>query len=38
MYQPLSPEDRKSLRLLLVVAAGFLFGLGLLFFIFATDL
>lgn len=35
---PLSPEDRRSLRLLLVVAAGFLAGVALLFYVIATDL
>jgi hypothetical protein len=35
---PLEDEDRKSLRLLLVVAAGFVLGVMLLLFILATDL
>ena len=34
---PLEPEDRKHLRILLVVVAGFVAGLGLLFFLIATD-
>ena len=34
---PLEPEDRKHVRLLLVVVAGFVVGLGLLFFLIATD-
>ena len=34
---PLSREDRKELRILLIVVAGFLFGLALLFFMIATD-
>jgi hypothetical protein len=34
---PLEPEDRKNMRLLLVVVAGFVVGLGLLFFLIATD-
>ena len=34
---PFEPEDRKHVRLLLVVVAGFVVGLGLLFFLIATD-
>ena len=34
---PFSAEDRKHLRILLVVVAGFVTGLGLLFFLIATD-
>lgn len=33
-----SPEDRKGMRLLWVVAAGFLLGLAFLIYIIATDL
>jgi hypothetical protein len=32
------PQDRRDLRILLVVVAGFVVGLGLLFFLIATDL
>ncbi len=32
------PEDKRALRLVLVVLGGFLVGLGFLFFIIATDL
>jgi hypothetical protein len=32
------PQDRRDLRILLVVVAGFVAGLGLLFFLIATDL
>jgi hypothetical protein len=35
---PVSPEDRKTLRLLLVVVSGFLLGVAYLMFIIATDL
>lgn len=35
---PLAEEDRRSLRVLLVVAFGFLAGIGLLFYIILTDL
>ncbi len=35
---PISKEDRKSLRILLVVAAGFFAGLLFLLYIIATDL
>jgi len=31
------PADKKQLRVLLVVVAGFALGLGLLFFLIATD-
>ena len=34
----LGSEERKELRILLVVVAGFLTGLALLFFLIATDL
>jgi len=34
----LSAEDRRSLRVVLIVAAGFLVGLAYLVFIIATDL
>jgi phage shock protein PspC (stress-responsive transcriptional regulator) len=34
----LSKEDRRALRVVIVVFAGFLTGLGLLFYIVATDL
>jgi len=34
----LGTEERKELRILLVVIAGFLTGLALLFFLIATDL
>lgn len=34
----LKAEERKELRILLVVVAGFLTGLALLFFVIATDL
>jgi hypothetical protein len=33
----LGPEERKELRILLVIVAGFLTGLALLFFLIATD-
>lgn len=32
------PEDKRALRLILVVFGGFLIGLSYLFFIIATDL
>jgi hypothetical protein len=34
----LRPEERKELRILLVIVAGFLTGLALLFFLIATDI
>jgi preprotein translocase subunit SecE len=34
----LGTQERKELRILLVVVAGFLAGLALLFFVIATDL
>ena len=34
----MEPQDRRDLRILLVVVAGFVAGLGLLFFLIATDL
>ena len=34
----LAPEDRKAMRVLLLVVAGFVSGVGLLFYIIATDL
>ncbi len=33
----LSLQEKKELRILLIVVAGFLLGLGLLFFLIATD-
>lgn len=33
----LPPEDRRALRVLLVVVAGFVAGMGLLVFLIATD-
>ena len=35
---PLGDEDKKTLRLLLVIVAGFLVGMGFLLFIIVTDL
>jgi phage shock protein PspC (stress-responsive transcriptional regulator) len=34
---PLDPEDRRHLRILFVVVAGFVAGLALLFYLIATD-
>ena len=34
----MEPQDRRDLRILLVVVVGFVTGLGLLFFLIATDL
>jgi|SoiMethySBSTD1v2_1073268.scaffolds.fasta_scaffold1767626_2 hypothetical protein len=34
---PFEPGDKKELRILLVVIAGFIAGLALLFFLIATD-
>lgn len=34
----MNPEDKKQLRLLWIVFGGFLTGVGLLFYIIATDL
>lgn len=34
----MEPQDRRELRILLVVVAGFVAGMGLLFFLIVTDL